>query len=154
MVSKFQKQQSNIIDLDRLPRYLGYQIRQAQTAVFRDIDKKMKSIGVTPSEFGLLSIISANSGIHQKTLTKYYGLDKSTLSFSVNRLIKRKLVNRKKDPDDGRYYGLWVTKAGKEKARVATGYIEAQEDLMDSILVSKEREQLLGMLVRISNVLT
>ena len=154
MVSKFQKQQSNIIDLDRLPRYLGYQIRQAQTAVFRDIDKKMKSIGVTPSEFGLLSIISANSGIHQKTLTRYYGLDKSTLSFSVNRLIKRKLVSRKKDPDDGRYYGLWVTETGKEKARVATGYIEAQENLMDSILVSKEREQLLGMLVRISNVLT
>ena len=38
--------ESGVIDLAALPSYLGYQIRQAQTAVFRDIEAKMKFIGI------------------------------------------------------------------------------------------------------------
>ena len=67
-----EEQNDDAVKLAALPSYLGYQIRQAQTAVFRDIEAKMKSIGVTPGEFGLLTIVGANPGINQKTLTKLY----------------------------------------------------------------------------------
>ncbi len=141
------------IELAELPGYLGYQIRQAQTAVFRDIEAKMKFIGVTPGEFGLLTIIKNNPGIHQKALTKLYRLDKSTLSYAVNRLVDRGWISRQRNPEDGRYFGLWLTKAGHAKARLATVHIEAQEDLMDTVLKKGEREDLLDMLRRISQVL-
>ncbi len=156
MTSKRDRQQDNrsgSVDLAKLPRYLGYQVRQAQTAIFRDIEEKMRIIGVTPSEFGLLTLIKANPGIHQKTLTRLYGLDKSTLSYSINRLAGRKWISRKKNSKDGRYYGLWLTREGREKARLATRHIEAQEDLMDTVLKKGERERLLDMLVRISRIL-
>ena len=147
------KAESGAIDLAALPGYLGYQIRQAQTAMFRDIEAKMKFIGVSAGEFGLLTIINHNPGITQKALTKLYGLDKSTLSYAVNRLADRKWISRKRDPEDGRYFGLWLTKAGQKKARLATDQIEAQESLMDTVLKKGEREELLDMLRRISRVL-
>jgi DNA-binding MarR family transcriptional regulator len=147
------KEKPESIKLARLPDYLGYQIRQAQTSVFRDIEAKMKDIGVTPGEFGLLTIVNANPGINQKALTKLYRLDKSTLSYAVNRLVNRKWISRKKNLDDGRYFGLWLTKSGMVKAELATARIEEQEDLMDTVLKKGEREQLLNMLVRISTVL-
>ncbi len=147
------KKQQDSIELAPLPDYLGYQIRQAQTSVFRDIEKKMKTIGVSPGEFGLLTIVKANPGVNQKALTQLYGLDKSTLSYAVNRLIDRQWISSKRDPDDGRYFGLWLTKVGMIKAGRATAYIEAQEDLMDTVLNKGERQQLLSMLVRISAVL-
>ena len=147
------KKHENSIDLARLPDYLGYQIRQAQTAVFKDIETKMKAIGVTPGEFGLLTIVKANPGINQKALTNLYGLDKSTLSYAVNRLVDRKWISSKRDPKDGRYFGLWVTPTGGAKADAATDHIAKQEDLMDTVLEKGERQQLLSMLVRISAVL-
>ena len=141
------------VDLAKLPGYLGYQIRQAQSAIFKDIEDKMKVLDVTPGEFGLLTLIDANPGIHQKTLARFYGLDKSTLSYSIGKLTDRKWISRKKSPEDGRYYDLWLTKAGYEKAMLATQYIEAQEDLMDSVLEKGERQQLLDMLGRIAAAL-
>jgi len=141
------------VNLAKLPSYLGYQIRQAQTAAFRDIEAKMKFIGVTPGEFGLLTIIKNNPGIHQKALTKLYGLDKSTLSYAVDRLVDRGWISRQRNPEDGRYFGLRLTKAGQAKARLATVHIEAQEGLMDTVLKKGEREDLLDMLRRISKVL-
>lgn len=152
MLNKIEEE-SESIKLARLPDYLGYQIRQAQTSVFRDIEAKMKAISVTPGEFGLLTIVNANPGINQKALTKLYRLDKSTLSYAVNRLVNRKWISRKKSPDDGRYFGLWITKSGRVKAELATAHIEEQEELMDTVLKKGEREQLLNMLVRISAVL-
>jgi len=148
-----EEQNDDAVKLAALPSYLGYQIRQAQTAVFRDIEAKMKSIGVTPSEFGLLTIVGANPGINQKTLTKLYGLDKSTLSYAVNRLMDRKWINRRRNAEDGRYFGLWLTKVGQNKAELSTTSIEAQECLMDTVLEVGEREQLLNMLMRITTIL-
>jgi DNA-binding MarR family transcriptional regulator len=145
--------QQKPIELAGLPDYLGYQIRQAQTAAFRDIEAKMKTIGVTPGEFGLLTIVNANPGINQKTLTGLYGLDKSTLSYAVNRLVDRKWINSKRDPEDGRYFGLWLTAVGRKKAGAATAHIEKQENLMDAVLAKGERQQLLSMLIRISAIL-
>ena len=85
------------VDFGHLPNYLGYQIRQAQTAIFRDFAGLMKDVGVTPGEFSLLTLLDANPGINQITLTRVYQLDKSTLSYAINGLKQRRLVKRVRD---------------------------------------------------------
>jgi DNA-binding MarR family transcriptional regulator len=47
-------------------------------------------------------------------LAKWLELDKSTLSRTVEGLVKRGLVERKVDPDDRRYSNLNLTKSGQE----------------------------------------
>ena len=80
------------VDLSGLTGLLGYQIRQAQTASFRDLQEPLRELGITPGEFSLLTIVRDNPQIRQKDLVDVYGLDKSTLSVAVKRLVNRGLV--------------------------------------------------------------
>tara|TARA_B100000315_G_scaffold251951_1_gene287714 strand:+ start:1979 stop:2464 length:486 start_codon:yes stop_codon:yes gene_type:complete len=139
------------LDYGKLPSYLGYQARQAQAAVWRDFPRLMEGIGVTPGEFGLLTLIAANPGINQISLARVYKLDKSTLSYATNRLVKSRLIKRRRDDSDRRHYTLWLTSTGETKLAAATARVEEQEHIMDRMLAPGEREQLLALLKKISH---
>ena len=146
------KQGKRNVDFGRLPTYLGYEIRQAQTAIFRDLQASMARLKVTPGEFGLLSLVEANPGISQVDLAAIYLLDKSTLSLAVSRMVKRGLVERQRNRQDGRYYGLRLRQPGCRLLQRLRAYVEAQERAMDAVLQRGEHRQLLGMLRRVSRV--
>ncbi len=133
--------------------YLGYQIRQAQAAVFRDLMASISDLGVTPGEYGLLTLLDENPGISQIDLAAVYKLDKSTLSLAVARLLKRGLVQRTRGHDDKRYYALWLLAPGRTVLRRVRARVEAQERAMDAVLRRGERKHLLDMLRRISRAL-
>lgn len=139
------------VDLGKLPFYLGYQTRQAQTAVFRNFAQIMSGVGLTPGEFSLLTLVRNNPGIHQVSLVQVYQLDKSTLSNTVKDMRKRQLLRLIRDDKDRRYYGLWLTECGAEALARATVRVEQQEDVMDTVLGPGEREQLLDLLARIAS---
>ena len=142
--------ESNGVDLGKLPSYLGYQIRQTQAAIFRNLAGTSGDLGVSPGEFSLLTLVGKNPGIYQKILVQVYRLDKSTLSNAISDLSNRKLVRRIRDEDDRRFYGLWLTENGVSVLARATDLIEAQERQMDSVLEQGDREQILKLLARIS----
>jgi len=142
---------ADAVDLGRLPDYLGYQVRQAQAAVFRDFEAITRDTGVTPGEFSLLTLIEANPGINQISLVRVYRLDKSTLSHSIKRLVRRDLIRRTRDPQDGRYYGLWLTRSGRALLKRVTGRVEAQERRMAAALAPAERDTLLCLLRKVAS---
>ena len=136
-----------------LPHYLGYQIRQAQAAVFRDLMTSIADLKVTPGEFGLLTMLDGNPGISQVDLAAVYKLDKSTLSLAVGRLVKRGLVRRTRNREDERYYALWLLQPGRLLLQRVRERVEAQERTMDAVLHRGERRHLLDTLQRISQAL-
>jgi len=138
------------VDFGRLPSYIGYQLRQAQSAVFRDISRTLKETGVTPGEFSLLTMLGANPGINSITLTRIYQLDKATLSLSIKGLAKRGLISSTRHANDRRYYALELTSEGRVLLRGVTRRIERQERTMDVVLNPGERDRLLDLLQRIS----
>lgn len=137
-------------DFGPLPSMLGYQIRQAQTAVFRDFAQIMAEMGVTPGEFSLLTLIETNPGTSQVRLASVYRLDKSTLSLTINGLIKRGLVRRTRSTVDKRFYALHLPESGRLVLQRVRERVDAQERAMDAVLHPGEREQLLDALQRIS----
>src|SRR3989338_2705904 len=122
------------IDFGKLPGYIGYQVRQAQSAVFRDLMRALRNTGGTPGEFSLLTLLRANPGINSITLTRIYQLDKATLSLSIKGLTARGLIASTRHPNDRRYYGLALTRAGRALLRRVTRFIERQERTMDAML--------------------
>ncbi len=144
---------SRTINFGTLPSYLGYQIRQAQAAVFRDLVASITDLDVTPGEFGLLTMLDENPGISQVDLAAVYKLDKSTLSLAVGRLVKRGLVRRVRSRDDERYYALWLQQPGRGLLQRVRARVEAQERAMDVVLRRGERKLLLDMLQRVSGAL-
>jgi len=140
------------VRLGPLSDYVGYQVRQVQSAIFRDLQTSLEELEATPGEFGLLTLIEANPGISQVDLAELYRLDKSTLSLVVTRVVKRGLVERRRSREDGRCATLWLRRPGHtllERMRVC---VEGQERLMDTVLQPGERRQLLDILGRISRV--
>lgn len=138
------------VDFGKLPGYIGYQVRQAQSAVFRDISRAIKHIGVTPGEFSLLTMLEANPGVNSVTLARIYQLDKATLSLAIKSLVRRGIIQSTRSAEDRRYYSLKLTPAGRAVLRRVTRRIEKQERAMDAVLRPGERRLLLDLLKRIS----
>ena len=143
-------QELTAIKFGGLPGYIGYQVRQAQSAVFRDISRAIKDIGVTPGEFSLLALLKTNPGVNSVTLAKIYQLDKATLSLAIKSLVRRGIIRSTRSADDRRYYSLKLTPAGRAVLRRVTRRIEKQERTMDAVLGPGERRRLLDLLQRIS----
>jgi len=134
----------------RLPGYIGYQVRQTQSAIFRDISRSIGDLGVTPGEFSLLTMVEANPGLNSITLARLYRLDKATLSLSLKRLVGRGLIRTERDEQDRRFYSLRLTSAGRRLLQRVTRRIEKQERAMDAVLKPGERELVLDLLRRIA----
>ena len=138
------------VDFGRLPGYIGYQVRQAQSAVFRDLSRSLRDTGITPGEFSLLTMVRANPRINSITLSRIYQLDKATLSLSIKGLAARGLIASTRSANDRRYYALELTRAGHALLQGVTRRIERQERVMNAVLKPGERERLLDLLQRIS----
>lgn len=137
------------LSLGPLPGYLGYKLRQAQTASFRHLDRMAGASDLSPGRFSLLTVIEANPGITQTRIARAFRLDKSTLSPVVDQLVKRRLVARKRSKADGRAYGLSLTAAGVRRLEAKRAQIEAQERLMASTLTPVEQVQMMALLDRL-----
>lgn len=142
------------IDYGRLPDYLGFNLRRAQAALFVDFARLTADLDLTPGQFSLLVLLAANPGISQSGLSRAFGLDKSTVSPSIDRLEKRGLVERTRTPNDRRFYALRLTRAGSELLERATERVERQESVMARALTADERRAMIDMLRRIEAALS
>ena len=138
------------LDFGRLPGYIGYRVRLAQSAIFRHLARPANAPGVTPGEFSLMTVVGRNRGINSATLARTYGLDKATLSLTLKRLTQAGLIRTARREDDRRHLALTLTPAGRAALRRATRRIERQERLMGSVLAPGERERLLELLDRVA----
>lgn len=151
-IVEYDSSDENGLNLGSLSDLLGYQIRQAQTALFRDFTSITDHFGVSPGEFSLLTLIQVNPGVSQIRLAMMYRVDKSTLSLSISGLARRDLVRRTRARNDNRYYSLWLTASGRRLLQSVREQVDVQERKMDAVLGPGEREQLLDMLARIAGV--
>jgi len=130
-----------------LPALLGYRLRLAQQAVFRDF---AASVGdVSPGRAGMLVLIEANPGVTQGRLAEAVHLDRSTMVGVVDALEGRGLIERRRGADR-RTNGLWLTRAGRSLVARLRQRIELHERRVAARLSGAERAQLLALLEKLS----
>jgi DNA-binding MarR family transcriptional regulator len=136
------------LDLGPLPGLLGYQLRLAQLAVFRDFERSAGGLGVSPGRFGLLALVEANPGVSQSRLAHAVGLDRSTMVAVLDQLGDARLVERRAGPDR-RTNGLWLTRDGKRLLARLKRRVTEHEARIAGRLSAKERETLFKLLRRL-----
>ena len=141
------------IALGLLPTYLGYNLRRAQAASFRHLDRLARHLNLTPGQFSLLSVLAGNPGISQKTVSAVTGVDTSTMSPALESLARRGLINRARAAHDRRSYALSLSPAGEDLLAAMRRQVERQERVMAQALEPGEHERLLAMLKRIAAAL-
>jgi DNA-binding MarR family transcriptional regulator len=139
----------DVLDHGALPGLLGYQLRLAQLAVFRDFDAAAGGFGISPGRFGMLVLIEANPGVTQSRLARAVGLDRSTMVAVLDQLEARGLLERRQG-EDRRTNGLWLTKAGRALFARMKRRVLAHEARIAARLSAEERRTLLELLARLN----
>ena len=130
-----------------LPELIGYRLRLAQQAVFRDFSASVGEL--SPGRAGMLLLIEANPGVTQGRLATAARLDRSTMVGVVDSLEERGLIERRRG-EDRRTNGLWLTSAGRSLAARLRVRIARHERRVASRLSAAERAQLLALLEKLA----
>ena len=102
------------IDMHGVEDQIGFVLRLAQLAVFKDIIETLGPFGLRPSDFSALRVIAANPGLKQQEVGVHLGIKRPNLVGMMEELHRKNLVQRRVVRDDRRSYALTLTKAGQE----------------------------------------
>jgi DNA-binding MarR family transcriptional regulator len=139
------------LELDVLPKLIGYQLRLSQLAVFGDFAAELKEFDVSPGRFGVLVLISANPGLTQSRLAAATQLDRSTMVAVIDQLEARGLVERRASPTDRRSNALVLTESGESLLKQLKRRVKAHETRIAAAMAPGESETLVSLLGRIRN---
>lgn len=136
------------LDFGMLPALIGYHLRLAQLAVFRDFERSVGELGVSPGRVGVLVIVEANPGLAQSRLAEAVGLDRSTLVPLLDRFESDGLLERRAGADR-RSNGLHLTTEGKRFLARVKRRVDEHETRVLERLSASERDELFRLLGRL-----
>ncbi|MER6103255.1 MarR family transcriptional regulator [Streptomyces sp. NPDC001832] len=96
------------VDLSTHPGHLARRLQQAHHLLWNT----MVSEEITSPQFGVINALMAEPGLDQRTVGERVGLDRSTIAEVISRLSRRGLLDKVRDPDDGRRFLLRLTDEG------------------------------------------
>lgn len=101
------------IDYGLLERRLGYALRRAQIAVFRDFFAAFEAYDIRPGQYSILTVIECNPGLKQGEVSEALGIKRANFVAMIDELERRGLVRRDSTPKDRRSYALVLTARGQ-----------------------------------------
>jgi DNA-binding MarR family transcriptional regulator len=132
-----------------LTELVGYHLRRAQGIVFDDFMRMMAGDGVTPGQFGVLTLIGSNPGASQSTIAKAIGVERSTMVAVIDGLQARGLVDRRVSETDKRSYALMLTAEGAALTTRVRKRVRTHERRIAAGLSEDEKQTLIDLLRRI-----
>jgi DNA-binding MarR family transcriptional regulator len=137
------------LDVGRLDDLLGFHLRMAHVAIYRDFAETMEELALTQKQLAVMELISGNPGPSQIDLAHTLGTDRATMMALVNRLAARDLIERRPSAADRRRQELHLTQTGSVVVAQARKLIDAHEHRFVSLFSNEEMAALLGALKRI-----
>ena len=137
------------INTGLLPNLLGYNLRRAQIALWRDFNRTVREGDVRPGVFSLLILVDANPGIAQIDLANQLDIDKATIVGLVHRLERQHWVVRKTSAVDRRRQGVYITAAGRTTLKNLREEMLEHEMRFTRLFSAEELAQLITYLRRI-----
>jgi DNA-binding MarR family transcriptional regulator len=137
------------VELGLLPDLVGYQLRMAQVALFKDFASGLGEHDVSPGLFGVLVIIESNPDLKQTELARATHLDRSTIVSVIDNLERRGLVERRSALNDRRSNALHLTNEGVALLRKLKRQVNLHEKRLLSNFSDTEREHFLLLLQKV-----
>ena len=137
------------LDVGRLGHLLGFHLRMAHVAVYRDFAETMAELGLTQKQLAVMELLEGNPGSSQIDLANTLGTDRATMMALVNRLASRDLIERQPSVADRRRQELHLTKAGTAILAQARKLIDQHEQRFTALFGREEMDALLLALKRI-----
>src|ERR1044072_9880017 len=82
------------LDVGRLGDLLGFHLRMAHVAIYRDLAETMEELGLTQKQLAVMELTAGNPGASQIDLANTLGTDRATMMALVNRLAASAFIER------------------------------------------------------------
>ncbi|MCO5733194.1 MarR family winged helix-turn-helix transcriptional regulator [Rhizobium sp. SSA_523] len=128
---------------------LGYHLRMAHLALYRDFAAHMAAFDLTQKQLAALELIATNPGASQVDIANALSMDRATMMGVVKRLMARGLVERRPSAVDRRRHEMRLSEAGSTMLAEVHGIIDQHEDAFSSVLSQGERRELIRLLRRL-----
>lgn len=146
-----------ILDIDETVRtggttgLIGYRLRRAQLNVFQRFLAIFEQMKLRPAEYSVLVLIGDNPGRKQTQIAEALGIKRANFVTLAHGLEERGLIVRRASAEDKRANALHLTPAGAAFLNTARALHEGMEaDLVDRLGGAAQRDQLLGLLARLT----
>jgi DNA-binding MarR family transcriptional regulator len=141
------------VDLGVLPEHIGYVVRRAQLAIFKDFIQTLAPVDIRPAQYSVLIVIAENPGLTQAALGRALAIKRANLVGMLNELERRKLARRVASPSDRRSHSLHLTGAGRQMLARFHRLALEHEKRATQTLDPAERRTLLDLLTRVARSL-
>lgn len=138
--------------LGGLESQVGFVLRMAQVAVFKDLIDALRPFGLRPTDFSVLLVIEATPGLKQQAIGAALSIQRPNLVTIIDQLEGRGLVKRGAAPGDRRSYALTLTPDGERLLAEAKAAHRAHSDRVDAALGDMDKPMVLEALTRIARM--
>ncbi|MDX3691745.1 winged helix DNA-binding protein [Streptomyces europaeiscabiei] len=135
------------VDLSAHPGHLARRLQQAHYLLWN----VMVSEETTSPQFAVLNTLVAEPGLDQRTVGERVGLDRSTMSEVISRLGRRGLLDKVRDPQDGRRFLLRLTEDGVRTHRKLTVRTARMNQVFLAPLSDQEQEVFFELIRRVAD---
>ena len=125
---------------------VGYHLRRALTVVLEDVGARMRTLGLKPRDFTVMSVIRANPGVNATRIADSLPMKRSNLSVLLVSLKKRGLVRRAAGEDFARSQSLFLTQQGVALLEEARRLHREHLGVIEGILGRSQMAQLIRLL--------
>ena len=132
-----------LTDLYQRPGFLLRRTHQISAAVF---ENACATVGLTPAQYGVLTVLAAEPGLDQTRLSRALAFDKVTVMRVLKGLEERGLVRRELSAVSRRQKTVALTDAGRELLDAAREPAERAYQRLLSPLDPAQRLQLIELL--------
>ncbi|MEU6528805.1 MarR family transcriptional regulator [Streptomyces sp. NPDC046928] len=135
------------VDLGTHPGHLARRLQQAHHLLWNT----MVSEEITSPQFAVLNTLVAEPGLDQRTVGERVGLDRSTIAEVITRLGRRGLLDKVRDPQDGRRSLLRLTDDGLRTHKRLTVRTARMNQVFLAPLSGEEQTLFLDLIRRVAD---
>ncbi|HEX2841683.1 MarR family transcriptional regulator [Hyphomicrobium sp.] len=127
-------------DLGQSPLHLFHRAVQVVTEIYQ---AEMASYDLTARQYAVLFALAHSDGMSQSKLVDATGIDRSTMADIVRRMLKKGIIQRKRDKDDARAYEVRITEEGVSLFKSVTPIVHRIEEKLLSALKGRRVDEFL-----------
>ena len=134
-------------DLEQSPLHLFHRAVQVVTEIYQ---AEMGGYDLTARQYAVLFALAHSDGMSQSKLVDATGIDRSTMADIVRRMLKKGIIQRKRDKDDARAYEVKITDEGVRLFKTVAPIVRRIEERLLSSLNGRRVDEFLanlGMIV-------
>lgn len=117
------------------------------------VDRALKPLGITRSQWWVLAFLSRRDGMTQSALALDLDLTKVAIGGLLDRMEASGFVERRSDPSDGRARRVYLTKAGSKLVTTIRENVEQVELAILTKIPEKDLDQAADTLLSLKNTL-